>query len=141
MPFEDFLSIADIPGVQLYSLQKGDSAIAAIKAAGAEALVPDLSGIIGDFADLAYVINQLDLVVSVDTAVLHLAGALGKPCIGLMRYNGCWRWGLRESDKTTFYPSMTLVRQETPGDWVGVMIRVREIIAEMLVNYPAQSQD
>lgn len=131
IPFEDLLSIADIPGVQLYSLQKGE-ATPDVRRAGGEALVPDLSGVIGDFADLAYVIDQLDLVVSVDTAALHLAGALGKPCIGLMRYNGCWRWGTRDADTTPFYQSMTLVRQEAPGDWVGVMIRVREKIAEIL---------
>ena len=130
VPFEDFLSIAVIPGVQLYSLQKLEPA-GDVKKFGAEALVADLSGVVGDFADLAYVIDQLDLVVSVDTAALHLAGAMGKPCIGLMRYNGCWRWG-QKTDKTPFYPSMTLVRQKTPGDWVDVMIRVRQVIAEIL---------
>lgn len=130
MPFDNLLSIADIPGVQLYSLQKGDRADD-VKKDGGLALVPDLSAVVGDFADLAVVIVQLDLVVSVDTSVLHLAGAMGKRALALLPYNRCWRWG-RGSETTPFYPSMRLITQESPGDWVGVMIRVRQALAEML---------
>ena len=130
MPFDNFLSIADIPGVQLYSLQKGDRAEDVAKFGGS-ALIPDLSAMVGDFADLAHVIDQLDLVVSVDTSVLHLAGGLRKKALGLLPYNRCWRWG-RGSETTPFYPSVRLITQESPGDWVGVMIRVRQMIAKML---------
>jgi hypothetical protein len=130
MPFENFLSIADIPGVQLVSLQKWDAA-KEIGKAGADSLVADYGELVNDMADIAHVISQLDLVVSVDTAALHVAGALDVPAIGLLPYNSCWRWG-RDTNESVFYPSVELVRQEAPGDWVGVMIRVRKIIAEIL---------
>jgi tetratricopeptide (TPR) repeat protein len=73
-----------------------------------------------DFADTAAVIAQLDLVVAVDTAVAHLAGAMGKPVWLLSRYDGCWRWGDRQSD-TPWYPQMRIFRQAAPLDWDGVI--------------------
>ncbi len=130
MPFENFLSIADIPGVQLVSLQKGDAAND-IAAHGAAGLIANPAEVVVDLADTAKIIDQLDLVVSVDTSALHIAGALDKPCMGLLPYNSCWRWGVG-TNETPFYPSVELVRQERPGDWVSVMIRVRRMISEIL---------
>ncbi len=69
-------------------------------------------------------INQLDLVISVDTAVLHLAGALNKPAWGLPPFAPDWRWLLNRNE-TPWYPSLTLFRQNQPGDWRGVFDAVR----------------
>ncbi len=80
---------------------------------------------IRDFADTAALIEQLDLVISVDTATAHLAGALGKPVWILNRFDGCWRWLLSRSD-SPWYPTARLYRQERPGDWDGVVRHVRE---------------
>jgi Flp pilus assembly protein TadD len=130
MTFEDLLPLASIPGVQLVSLQKGDRA-ADVGKIGAGALVQDVSGQVGDFADLAYVIKQLDVVVSVDTAPLHLAGALSVPSIALLPRNRCWRWG-RDTDRSPFYPSMKLLTQSKLGDWTEVLADVRAAIVDMI---------
>jgi hypothetical protein len=88
----------------------------------AMSLLPDESGLpLTDFADTAAVIEQLDLVISVDTATAHLAGALGKPCWVLLPYVGVdWRWLHGRSD-TPWYPSMRLYRQPKAGDWASVL--------------------
>jgi len=82
-------------------------------------------GTIGDFADTAAIIEQLDLVIAVDTAVAHLAGALGRPVWILLDFEGDWRWSV-EADCTPWYPTMRLYRQPRPGDWASVMGRVVE---------------
>jgi ADP-heptose:LPS heptosyltransferase len=69
-------------------------------------------------ADTAALIEALDLVISVDTAVAHLAGALGKPVLLLDRFTGDWRW-MRGRDDSPWYPSLRILRQPRPGDWPG----------------------
>jgi hypothetical protein len=77
-----------------------------------------------DFADLAAIIEQLDLVVTIDTAAAHLAGALGKPCWLLTPwFNNDWRW-MQDRDDSPWYGSMRLFRQQSHGDWAGVMDEV-----------------
>ena len=85
--------------------------------------VTDLAPALGDFADTAAVIENLDLVISVDTAAAHLAGALGKPVWLLLPYVPEWRWML-ERDDSPWYPTMRLFRQHSAGDWTGVVERV-----------------
>jgi Tfp pilus assembly protein PilF len=128
MPFDHMLRLIDMPQLAFVSLQKGERA-GDIARAGARAMVGDLSGILGDFADTAAALMQVDLVVSVDTAVLHLAGALGRPAIALLSNWRCWRW-LTARDDSPWYPSMRLVTQSTAGDWPGVMDQVKQIIGE-----------
>lgn len=82
-----------------------------------------------DFGDTAALIEQLDLVISVDTAVAHLAGALGKTCWLLLRHSGEWRWQL-ERDDSPWYPSMRIFRQRQPGDWGQVIADVGRALAE-----------
>lgn len=77
----------------------------------------------GDFADTAALIANLDLVVTVDTAIAHLAGALGTPVWILSRHDGCWRW-LRGRSDSPWYPTARLFRQERPGDWRAVLADV-----------------
>jgi hypothetical protein len=84
-----------------------------------------------DFADTAAVIANLDLVISVDTAVVHLAGALGKEVWLLNRYDTCWRWMLGRDD-SSWYPWLVQYRQPTAGDWESVMERVSEDLAGRL---------
>jgi len=76
-----------------------------------------------DFDDTAALVAGLDLVISVDTAVAHLAGALGRPVWVLSRYDACWRWlaGRRDSP---WYPSLRLYRQPNPGDWESLLAEV-----------------
>ncbi len=106
------------PGPSWVSLQVG---AAAAEAAGHPIL--DLSLDLADFAETAAVIANLDLVIAVDTAVVHLAGAMGKPVWMLSRFDGCWRW-LQGRDDSPWYPSLRIYRQDRPGDWAAVVARV-----------------
>jgi len=84
-----------------------------------------------DFADTAALIDNLDLVVSVDTAVVHLAGALGKPVWLLNRFDTCWRW-LQDRDDSPWYPSLRQFRQPTTGDWPSVISRVQGALQRLV---------
>jgi ADP-heptose:LPS heptosyltransferase len=78
-----------------------------------------------DFADTAALIANLDLVISVDTAVAHLAAGLGKPVWLLDRFDPCWRWLLGRRD-SPWYPTLRIYRQPKPGDWDSVLAEVSE---------------
>jgi ADP-heptose:LPS heptosyltransferase len=78
---------------------------------------------LSDFADTAAVLGHLDLVISVDTAVAHLAGALARPVWLLVPFVPEWRWMLERTD-SPWYPTMRLFRQAAPGDWTELMARV-----------------
>ena len=84
---------------------------------------------IGNFADTAALISQLDLVISVDTSVAHLAGALGKPVWILLTHAPDWRWLLDRND-SPWYPSARLFRQHETRAWDSVVMRVREALLE-----------
>jgi len=94
---------------------------------GAISLEPSATGA-RDFQDSAQIIAGLDLVITVDTAAAHLAGALGKPVWVLLLKPSDWRW-LRDPTTTPWYPTARLFRQETAGDWEGVVARVMEAVA------------
>ncbi len=119
---ESFLCLADIPDIHLIGLQKGAAALQA-------GLFLDRINIMNlgesfqDFSDTAAVIENLDLVITVDTAVAHLAGALGKPVWILLAFSPDWRW-LLNRDETPWYPTMKLFRQPKPGDWQAVLDKV-----------------
>jgi tetratricopeptide (TPR) repeat protein len=116
------------PEVEFYSLQKGQPAegeLGALIAEGWEGpAIADLTGELDDFEETAALIQQLDLVISVDTSTAHLAGALGKPVWLLNRFDTCWRWMWERSD-SPWYPTLRLYRQTHRGDWDGVVSRVR----------------
>ncbi|MET4721674.1 hypothetical protein ABIF63_005780 [Bradyrhizobium japonicum] len=100
------------PGVNLVSLQKEYDDAEEMRSLG---IIDIMSGVT-DFADTAWIVDQLDFVVTVDTSVAHLAGALGKPVWNLVRLDAVWPW-LWETDATCWYRSMVLYRQSTAGDW------------------------
>ncbi len=106
-----------LSGLHFFSLQKGGPA------ARADFPLTDFMSEMADFADTAALIANLDLVISVDTAVVHLAAALGKPVWLLDRFDSCWRWltGRRDSP---WYPGLRLYRQPQPGDWESVLAEV-----------------
>lgn len=118
---KQFIDLFRIPGMQFFSLQKGDAAaeLGSIPPGLIIDLVPHLS----DFADTAAAIQALDLVISVDTAVAHVAGALAKPVWTLIPFAPDWRWMLDRED-SPWYPTMRLFRQPRPGDWTSVIERV-----------------
>jgi tetratricopeptide (TPR) repeat protein len=122
MTFEQFTVLAGISGVSFVSLQKGAPAAQALGAAGGPAL-HDWTGELRSFADTAALVSALDLVISVDTAVAHLAAGLGRPVWMLNRFDSCWRW-LQGRDDSPWYPTLRQFRQTAPGDWAGVMERV-----------------
>lgn len=80
----------------------------------------DLTGDINDFADMAAIIANLEIVICVDTSVAHLAGAMGKPVWVLSRFDGCWRRLLDRAD-SPWYPMLRLFRQTRPGNWENVI--------------------
>ncbi|MDP7667872.1 MAG: tetratricopeptide repeat-containing glycosyltransferase family protein [Rhodospirillales bacterium] len=123
--FVDLMGLAD---VAFHSLQV-DAGRRAIEAQGCEALVTDLGGRLHDFADTAAVISQLDLVITVDTAVAHLAGAMGRPVWVLIPFAADWRW-MRDREDNPWYPTMRVFRQLRPGDWAELMARVKEALSE-----------
>ena len=127
VPLESFAGF-EHQAIEFYSLQKGEFAESELAEAMARGWggphIKDFTGELHDFADTAALIAQLDLVISVDTATAHLAGALGKPVWILNRFDACWRW-LLDRDDSPWYPTARLYRQERPGDWEGVLQRVR----------------
>ena len=126
---ERFLCLTEIRGVQVYSLQKGRAGD--LKKTGGDVAIIDLDGRMENWLDTADLMRRLDVVVSVDTAPLHLAGALGIPTIGLCQYARCWRW-LRNRTDTPWYPTMELVTQRTRFDWTTPMTYVKERIEQMV---------
>jgi hypothetical protein len=124
-----FEPLARIPGVRLYSLQKGETTAADLAARPAGMAVEDWGGAFADFADTAGAVMNLDLVVCVDTSLAHLAGALGRPVWTLVPFAPDWRWMLGRTD-SPWYPTMRLFRQPAPGDWQSAFAAVREALRE-----------
>ncbi|MBN3818032.1 tetratricopeptide repeat protein [Paraburkholderia sp. Se-20369] len=118
------LPILQIPGITFVSLQKGDDARSQLHALPPELRPVDLMNEVEDFVDTGAIIQNLDLVVTVDTSVAHLTGALNIPVWILSRYDGCWRW-LLDRDDSPWYPGVVrLFRQERIGDWDAVVARI-----------------
>ena len=133
----EFLPILSIPEVSFYSLQKGErnKDLADLPS---EIPVQNLETELGDFDDLAVIIDELDLVISVDTPVAHIAGALGKPVWTLLSHTPDWRWML-EGETTPWYPTMRLFRQAQPDDWSSVIERVAEALSRRDRKYDTRN--
>jgi Tfp pilus assembly protein PilF len=124
-PVSHFARLAGVPGVSVFSLQLGER--------------PDLEGVrdlsdrLGDFATTAAIVERMDLVITVDTAMAHLAGALGKKVWTLLSEPADWRWLLDRED-SPWYPTMRLFRQPAPGDWDAVFDRVESALRNELAT-------
>jgi Flp pilus assembly protein TadD len=118
VPLRAFLEAFALPGVQLYSLQKGPPE-AELRELPAGAPIIDLGPLLQDFADTATAVAELDLIIMTDSAVAHLAGALGKPVWVLLGFMSHWLWLLERTD-SPWYPSMRLFRARSWGDWSSV---------------------
>ena len=130
VPFAALRPILAAVDAEFHSLQK--------EPAGEDPSLIDHHADLRDFADTAALISLLDLVITIDTAVAHLAGALGKPVWIMLHHSADWRW-LLDRDDSPWYPTARLFRQKQPGDWTGV---VAEVVRELgLVRLPrAQAQ-
>jgi protein O-GlcNAc transferase len=121
---EHFEPFAKIPGISLVGLQKGDARAQGERLAG-RLFVKNLGEEFRDFTDTAGVIENLDLLISIDTSVAHLAGAMGKPVWVLLPFIPDWRWLLGRKD-TPWYPTMQLFRQTNRENWDDVIARAAE---------------
>lgn len=130
----DFLPLTELSGVQLFSLYKGP-ALDAYRADASNALIVDAAGTDRDLADCAAMMQQMDLVITSDTATAHIAGSLGLPCWTILHWDPFWVFTHRGA-KTPWYPSMRLFRQTSPQDWAAVMGTVRQ----SLERHVAKSQ-
>ncbi len=126
-----FGRLATIPGIAWYSLQKEatEQVVEADWPAGPTAIAA-LGPMLNDFGDTAGALNALDLVISVDTAVAHLAGALGRPVWTILSHTPDWRWQLDRPD-SAWYPTMRLFRQPRWGDWDVVFNEVAAALREL----------
>lgn len=126
VPLPLFLPLTEIPGVAVVGMQKGDGNSDTVRH-GMEGLIYDVAQRIEDFADTAEIMSYLDLVISVDSAAAHLAGALGKPCIMLSPYTRCWRWWSNGTG-WPWYNDMTQYHQAQDGSWnLAVMKAISQV--------------
>jgi ADP-heptose:LPS heptosyltransferase len=125
MRLEELAPLFAVPNVTFYSLQvvvpERDEVF--FQSQMAQQKLVDLRGRLSDFLATSTVVAQLDLVITVDTAVAHLAGALGKPVWMLVPFVSDWRW-LRDRTESPWYPTMRLFRQERRNEWGAVVERV-----------------
>lgn len=122
--------LLDLPRLKFFSLQLGP-ARAALAEPPLAGRVEDLAEGLDDFANTAAALGALDLLVSVDTAVAHLAGALARPVITLLPHVADWRW-MRNRADTPWYPTMRLVRQQRRDDWSGAVASLAAILSHPL---------
>jgi tetratricopeptide (TPR) repeat protein len=125
-----------LEGVTFVSLQKGAPAAQTALLAEGQRLL-DWTGELTDFADTAALTQALDLVITVDTAVAHLAGALNRPVWIASRFDGCWRW-LEDRDDSPWYPTARLYRQTAPGPWDQVVASMAADLAGLV--YPSEAE-
>ena len=125
-----FAPLTDVPGLCLIPLQKGEPSIQA-RTPPDGMVLHDWTEELNDFADTADLVEALDLVISVDTSVAHLAGALGKPVWILNRYDQCWRWLTGRCD-SPWYPSARLFSQRDAGNWDDVIAQVARALHDLV---------
>jgi hypothetical protein len=124
----DLAPLFEVAGVAFYSLQMGPQAAELRESGCWSGRVVDLGARLGDYADTAAALEQLDLLIAVDTSVLHLAGALGRPAWGMISARSDWRWML-DRDGSPWYPSLRLYRQSRLDDWAEIFRRAAEALA------------
>jgi tetratricopeptide (TPR) repeat protein len=139
IPLEQLAPLTNIEDTIFYSLQVGPAARQA-KQLGSRVRLIDLQGELKDFADTAAVVTNLHLVISIDTAVAHLAGALAKPVWILLHLSADWRWLLDRED-SPWYPTARLFRQSTLGNWRDVVGRVEQELRKLVAENSLRARD
>ena len=132
LPLRSFLPLLSAEDVDFFSLQGGPPA-QQLHSEGLSDRIIDLSSFLTDFAETAAAISQMDLVITADTSVAHLAGSLGKPVWVFVPFVPDWRW-LLDRDDSPWYPSMLLFRQKTRGDWESVVQEMQGELRDWLQN-------
>ncbi|RFB68738.1 MULTISPECIES: tetratricopeptide repeat protein [unclassified Herbaspirillum] len=135
IPLETFAPLFNTPGVQFFSIQKG-LATPELEKLPKGLPVYNIGDAFNDFADTAAAMANLDLIISVDTSVVHLAGALGRPTWTLLAHTPDWRW-LNDREDSPWYPSMRLFRQQTRNDWPTV---IRKVASELAILAQAKKK-
>jgi hypothetical protein len=133
-PLNYFATLSTIPGISFYSLQKydGTEEISTISTDFQLHTFDDLDETVGPFMDTAALMKNLDLIITVDTAIVHLAGGLGCPVWLLHPYaTADWRWLAHRTD-SYWYPTVRIFKQQEPFDWEGVMKRVKEELRTLM---------
>lgn len=132
IPLRHLLPLARVPGVSLVSLQKGHGT-EQLADVPADVVLVDAGARCDTFADTAAVVANLDLVIASDSAVAHLAGALGKPVWIALKAAPAWRWGLA-GESTPWYPTARLFRQPRPGDWASVFSQIADALRRKIAT-------
>lgn len=132
MKFMDFAPLFDIPGVAFHSLQVGPPGLD-VTTAGFDGFVANLEPFMPNWRGTARVMQALDVIVTVDTACAHLAGALGKPVLTLVTNSCDWRWD-RNSDRSVWYDSMRVIRQQKQDEWAPCVLDVKERLKKMVAD-------
>jgi hypothetical protein len=131
--------LAAVQGATFFAIQKGAAAHQADQPPPGLRLI-SLSHQIQDFADTAAIMELMDLVITTDTSVAHLAGALGRPVWLMLQFVPDWRWLLNRQD-SPWYPSMRLFRQPALGDWDSVIAQVVHALAHWPADRPDPKDD
>ena len=125
--------LLDVEGIRFYNLQAGEP-VTQIDAFGLRSRITDHMPHVKDFLDTAAFVENLDLVITVDTSVAHLAGALGKPVWILSRYDACWRW-LQNRRQNPWYPTVRVFGQAVMGNWNAVIDSVTCELSKLACAY------
>lgn len=134
LPLEALAKLAEVPGVRLINLQRGEGRAELLEAAGRWPIVDlgeTVDGENGAFMDTAAVMRNLDLVITSDTAVAHLAGGLAVPVWMGLPFVPNWRWFLNRDD-SLWYPTMRVFRQQKVNDWSNVFVEMREALVSLM---------
>ncbi|MBM1220536.1 glycosyltransferase family protein [Ponticoccus sp. SC2-23] len=134
----EFHRLLGLEGLRLFSLYKGPE-LAAFQADGSAIPIVDLGSMDRHFGDCAALMLEMDLVITSDTATAHLAGSLGVPVWTLLHWDPFWLW-THTGNRTPWYPSMTLMRQQSPHDWDGVFHRVERRVADLVAAKLAEGR-
>ncbi|MDG6094454.1 tetratricopeptide repeat-containing glycosyltransferase family protein [Acetobacter sp. AN02] len=129
MPLSHLYKLKDVRNINLVCLQKGPY-YKQLAEAPATFHISDPTEHLQTMEDTAALLMKLDLLVAVDTSIVHLAGAIGRPVIMMDRYDNCWRWQT-DTEESLWYPDMRIIRQENPRDWSFVVSRVCDILGKI----------
>ena len=127
IPLETILPLCELPNVNMVSIQKRSAMFDYRRNPDIKSFVPSLGERIKDFSDTADILSQVDLLISTDTAPIHMGGALGIPTWGLLHFSADWRWFREKNypDTSPWYESVRIYRQKEPANWGEVVERVK----------------